>query len=320
MKLAVLTAPATFEVVDVPVPSPAPDEVLVKVAACGVCTSELDMWQGLGSEPFPLHPGHEVSGTVTEVGAAVEGIAVGDPVAVWATGRGFAEYVAVKAEYCRPAGDVPLDLALAEPLACSVNTVELADVRLADDVVIIGAGYMGNLVQQLVALRGARQIIVADTRPDALERAAALGATRVVDVRSEQLTDVVAELTGGRGADITFEVTGSQHALGVLGQVTRMSGKIVIVGYHQGEPRHLPLGEWNWMAFQIVNAHFRDVATIMRGMTIGMKLLLSGQLAMEPLVTHRFALEDVDKAFLTAHEKPAGFAKAVVTMGGSSPA
>lgn len=317
MKLAVLTAPTTFTIVDVPVPSPAADEVLVKVAACGVCTSELDMWQGVGGD-FPRHPGHEVSGTVAEIGAAVEGMAVGDPVAVWATGRGFAEYVAVKAEYCRPAGDVPLDLALAEPLACSVNTVELADVRLGDDVVIIGAGYMGNLVQQLVALRGARHVVVADTRPDALERATALGATRVVDVRSESLPDVVAGLTEGRGADITFEVTGTQDAIGVLGQVTRMSGTIVIVGFHQGEPRHIPLGEWNWMAFRIVNAHFRDVATIMRGMTVGMRLLLSGQLAMGPLVTHRFPLDDVATAFGTAQEKPLGFAKAVVTMEAAS--
>lgn len=316
MKLAVVTAPATFRIVDVPVPSPAADEVLVKVAACGVCTSELDIWQGSASGSFPWHPGHEVSGTVADVGAAVDGIAVGDPVAVWATGRGFAEYVAVKAEFCRPATNVPLELALAEPLACSVNAVELAEVRFADDVVIIGAGYMDNLVQQLVALRGARRVIVADTRPDALERAQALGATRVVDVRSESLGDVVAELTDGRGADITFEVTGSQNAIEVLGQVTRMSGKVVIVGYHQGESRHIPLGEWNWMAFQIVNAHFRDVQTIMRGMTIGMKLLLSGQLAMEPLVTHRFTLDDVGLAFRTAHEKPVGFAKAVVTMNG----
>lgn len=316
MKLAVLTSPFTFEVVEEPVPSVAPDEVLVQVAACGVCTSELDTWQGLGPDSFPRTPGHEVSGTVAEVGAQVETFAVGDPVAVWATGRGFAQYVAVKAEYCRPAAGVPLELALAEPLACSVNSVELADVRLGDDVVIVGAGFMGNLVQQLVALRGARHVVVADTRPDALDRAKALGATRVVDVRSESLAQAVQELTDGRGADITFEVTGSQAAIGVLGQVTRMSGKIVVVGYHQGEPRQIPLGEWNWMAFQILNAHFRDVATIMRGMTVGMRLLTSGQLAMEPLVTHTFALDDIGTAFRTSHEKPAGFAKAVVRMDG----
>jgi L-iditol 2-dehydrogenase len=316
MKIAVLSGPQRFEVVDAPVPDIAPDEVLVRTAACGVCASELDMWEGRGADPFPLYPGHEVSGTVAAVGAEVQGVREGDPVAVWATGRGFAEYVAVKAEYCRPADGVPVEEALAEPLACAANAVELADVRLADDVVIIGAGFMGNLVQQLVQLRGPRSVVVADTRADALERAAKLGATRTVDVTSESLEAAVAEVTGGVGADITFEVTGTQAALRGVGDVTRMSGKIAIVGYHQGEPRSIPLGHWNWMAFQIVNAHFRDVATIMRGMSVGMRLLTSGTLSLEGLVTHSYALEDVNEAFATAVEKPQGFVKSTVTFGG----
>jgi 2-desacetyl-2-hydroxyethyl bacteriochlorophyllide A dehydrogenase len=316
MKIAVLTGPQRFEVVEEPVPDIAPDEVLVRTAACGVCASELDMWEGRGASPFPLYPGHEVSGTVAAVGAEVEGIREGDAVAVWATGRGFAEYVAVKAEYCRPADGVPVEEALAEPVACAANAVELADVRLADDVVIIGAGFMGNLVQQLVQLRGPRHVIVADTRTDALERAAKLGATRTVDVTKESLEAVVHEATGGVGADITFEVTGVQAALRVVGNVTRMSGKIAIVGYHQGEPRSIPLGQWNWMAFQLVNAHFRDVSTILRGMSIGMRLLTSGRLSLEGLVTHRFGLDEVDEAFATAVEKPHGFVKSTVTFGG----
>jgi 2-desacetyl-2-hydroxyethyl bacteriochlorophyllide A dehydrogenase len=316
MKIAVLTGPQRFEVVDEPVPDIAPDEVLVRTAACGVCASELDMWQGRGASPFPLYPGHEVSGTVVAVGAEVQGVAEGDAVAVWATGRGFAEFVAVKAEYCRPADGVPVEEALAEPLACAVNAVELADVRLADDVVIIGAGFMGNLVQQLVQLRGPRHVVVADTRTDALERAAKLGATRTVDVTSESLEAVVAEVTGGVGADITFEVTGTQAALRGLGDVTRMSGKIAIVGYHQGEPRAIPLGQWNWMAFQLINAHFRDVGTILRGMSVGMRLLTSGTLSLEGLVTHRYGLDDVNEAFATAVDKPQGFVKSTVTFGG----
>jgi L-iditol 2-dehydrogenase len=316
MKIAVLTGPQRFEVVEEPVPDIAPDEVLVRTAACGVCASELDMWEGRGASPFPLYPGHEVSGTVAAVGAEVQGIREGDAVAVWATGCGFAEYVAVKAEYCRPADGVPVEEALAEPVACAANAVELADVRLADDVVIIGAGFMGNLVQQLVQLRGPRHVIVADTRADALERAAKLGATRTVDVAKESLEAVVHEATGGVGADITFEVTGVQAALRVVGDVTRMSGKIAIVGYHQGEPRSIPLGQWNWMAFQLVNAHFRDVSTILRGMSIGMRLLTSGRLSLEGLVTHRFGLDEVDEAFATAVEKPHGFVKSTVTFGG----
>ena len=316
MKIAVLRGPREFEVIEEAVPEIGPDEVLVKAGACGVCASELDTWEGRGSTDFPLYPGHEVSGTVVQAGAQVRDVRVGDVVAVWATGRGFAEYVAVKAEYCRPADGVPLEEALAEPLACAANAVELADVRLGDDVVVIGAGFMGNLVQELVQLRGPRHVVVADTRADALERARKLGATRTVDVTQESLVEVVGELTGGVGADLTFEVTGTQAPLDVVGDVTRMSGKIAIVGYHQGAPRTIPLAQWNWMAFQLINAHFRDVNTIMRGMTVGMRLLTAGKLSISGLITHRFAIEGINDAFATAVDKPEGFVKAVVTFPG----
>ncbi|HEY7042272.1 MAG TPA: zinc-binding dehydrogenase [Nocardioidaceae bacterium] len=314
MKIAALTKPGHFEIEETPVPTIRPDEVLLRVAACGVCASELDTWKGAGSTDFPLHLGHEVSGTVASIGDDVDGLAVGDPVGVWVTSHGFAEYVAVRAEYCRPAGDVPLDTVLAEPLACATNAVERADVRLGDDVVIIGAGFMGDLVYQLVALRGARRIIVADTRRDALERSRARGATRAVDVTAESLEDVVRAFTEGRGADVTFECTGTQAALTALGGVARMSGKVVLVGFHQGPPREIPLGYWNWMAFDVVNAHFREVSTIMRGMTVGMRLLAAGRLSMTELVTHRFAIEEIGTAFQTALDKPPGFVKATVLL------
>jgi threonine dehydrogenase-like Zn-dependent dehydrogenase len=314
MRIAVLTGPERFEIARVPPPEIGPDEVLVRVRACGVCTSELAAWTGDAPAAYPRHLGHEVSGTIAAVGADVDSLTTDDPVGVWVTSHGFAEYVAAKAAHCRPAGDVPLDEALAEPLACAVNAVEEADVRLGDDVVLIGAGFMGNLVQALVRLRGVRQLVVADTRPDALERAAALGATRVVDVRGESLTDVVSQLTGGRGADVTFECTGGQAALDAVGAVTRMSGKVVLVGYHQGAPRQIDLAHWNWMAFAIVNGHYREIDTIMRGMTVGMRLLASGVLSLSPLVTHRFPLPEIDAAFRAARDKPAGFAKATVTF------
>ena len=315
MKLAVLQGPRSFDVVDADVPDIAPDEVLLRVVNCGVCASELDMWEGHGDVSFPWFPGHEVSGVVEAVGDEVTGFAVGGEVAAWVTQRGFAEYVAVKAEYCLPAAGVPLDLALAEPVACAVNTVELAAPSLGDDVVIVGAGFMGNLVQKLTLLRGPRRLIVVDPREDALDRALSLGATHVLR-SGDDVADRIRELTDGRGADLTYEVTGVQAPLDVVGDVTRMSGKIVIVGYHQGEPRRIPLGQWNWMAFTIVNAHFREIETVMRGMRTGMRLLTSGRLSLDGLVTHRFGLADIGDAFATAHSKPNGFVKATVQIGG----
>jgi L-iditol 2-dehydrogenase len=305
VRVAVLNAPRRLDVVDEPVPEPGPGEVLLRVASCGVCASELDMWQGRAEIDYPRFPGHEVSGTVERLGPGVHELAPGDPVAAWVTERGFADYVTVRADYCFPAGSVPLDLALAEPLACAVNAVELAAPALGDAVVIVGAGFMGNLVQKLVHLKGAGEVTVADTRPDALERARALGATRTIDVRAESLD--------GLGADVTFEVTGVQAGLIAAGEATRMSGKLVIAGYHQGEPRAIPLGTWNWMAFQLLNAHFRDVDTIMRGMRAGMRLLTSGRMTLDDLVTHRFELADVNQAFAVAVDKPPGFVKATVS-------
>jgi threonine dehydrogenase-like Zn-dependent dehydrogenase len=315
MRIAILDAPQRFRIADEPVPEIGPHQVLLRVAACGVCTSELDVWEGkAGTDRLPRAIGHEVSGTVDRVGADVTGIAPGDRVAAWVTGRGFAGYVAVDAAHCFAAGDVPIDLALGEPLACAVNAVERADPSLADDVVIVGAGFMGNLVQLLAQLRGPRSVIVADTRPDALGRATALGATHTVDVRSQSLREVVDTVTGRKGVDVAFEVTGVQGGLDAAGEVTRMEGTLAIVGYHQGGLREIPLARWNWMAYRIANCHFRDVGTILHGMETGMRLLRSGRLALDGLVSHRFPLEEIGAAFETAHAKPPGFVKATVVM------
>jgi len=314
MRIAALRGPERFEVEEAPVPPIRPDEVLVRVVVSGVCASELEPWLTGPPAGEARYPGHEVGGVVVPAGAEVPAPAVGDRVGVWVTERGFAEYVAVRAAYCFPAGGGPLDEALAEPIACAVNAVEAAGARLGDDVVVIGAGYMGNLVQKLAALRGPRHLIVADARADALERAARFGATRTVDVTKESLPDVVRSLTGGRGADVTFECTGTQRALTTCGDTTRMSGTIAIVGFHQGADRAIPLAYWNWMAFTIVNAHFRDLAVIMRGMATGMRLVAGGVLPTDGLVSHRFQVEEINTAFATLREKPEGFVKAVVTF------
>ena len=95
-----------------------------------------------------------------------------------------------------------------------------------------------------------------------------------------------------------------------------MSGKLCIVGYHQGEPRRIPLGHWNWMAFEILNAHFRETDTIMRGMRAGMRLVSAGILDASGLVTDTYPLSRVADAFQAATEKRDGFVKAIVEPDG----
>jgi len=313
MKSALLTAPFTIEIDDVELPAVAPTQVRLRVGQCGVCSSEIGVWTGQAGDPFPAAIGHEFAGVVEEIGDQVTSVRVGDHVAAWVPeGGGFAEEAVVEARHCVPVlPDSPFP-AVAEPLACCVNAVELTAPALGDDVVIVGAGFMSNLIQMLSVLKGARTITVADVRSDVLARAAQLGATRVVDSANESLADAVGEVTEGRGADVTYEVTGVGPGLVLAGDVTRMGGKLCIVGYHQGPSREIPLGHWNWMALDIRNAHFREIDTIMRGMRAGMRLVNAGVLDPSPLITHTYSLDQVADAFATATEKPEGFTKAVV--------
>lgn len=311
-RVAMLTDPYKIELVEETLPELSPLEVRVRVSQCGICTSELDLWTGKNVDKLPTAIGHEVAGEVEAVGADVTSVTPGDRVAAWVEGGGFADQVVVEERFCVPAAPAARFPAVAEPLACVVNAVELAAPDLADDVVIIGAGFMGNLLQLVTGLKGPRTITVADVRPDALARAQRLGATRVVDPSKQSLADVVREVTGGSGADVSYEVTGSNAGLELAGEITRMSGKLSIVGYHQGGTRTIPLANWNWMAFKIVNAHFRSIDTIMRGMRVGMRLVNAGILDPSPLVTGTYPLTRISDAFEAATEKADGFVKAVV--------
>jgi threonine dehydrogenase-like Zn-dependent dehydrogenase len=102
--------------------------------------------------------------------------------------------------------------------------------------------------------------------------------------------------------------------LELAGQVTRMSGKLCIVGHHQGGSRAVPLADWNWRALQIVNGHFRDTATIMAGMRSGMRLVNSGILDPSPLVTNWYPLEGIADAFHDASSRAPGYVKAVIEL------
>ena len=177
---------------------------------------------GEGAGALPAAIGHEVAGTIEQIGERVKNASVGDRVAAWVEGGGFAEAVIAMSQRC-VAVDRQLSYpAVAEPLSCVVNAVELASPSLGDDVVIIGAGFMGNLVQVVTQLKGPRSVTVVDLRSDRLRHAERLGATRTVHIASESLAAVVAELRNDPGSDVTYEVTGTQGGLDLAGEVTRM--------------------------------------------------------------------------------------------------
>ncbi|MDQ2655632.1 MAG: L-iditol 2-dehydrogenase, partial [Chloroflexota bacterium] len=115
-----------------------------------------------------------------------------------------------------------------------------------------------------------------------------------------------------RGFDVVVEGSGTQPGLTLAGELVRAHGVLSILGYHQGGPRQVDVGMWNWKAIDVVNAHVRRRADLMESMRIGLELSARGLLDIGALVTHRYGLDEVDLAYGALESKPRGFLKAVV--------
>lgn len=316
MRAAILQEPGRFGIEERPVPEPGPGEVLVEVSVCGMCTGELDQFAGRAGElTYPRFIGHEVSGTVAEVGRGVEGLKEGDRVTVYAEGKGYADYLGVPAAWAvKLREDTPFDLALGEPIACSVNGVRKADPQLGDSVCLVGCGFMGLIMLQVFKARGVGAIIAVDKRDSMLALARKLGATHTLNPDTTDVEVQVKALTDGKGVDVGVEAAGVQQTLDLAAQLVRMEGKLEVFGFHLGGTRTVDWAYWNWMAFQIVNGHTRSPHVYVEGIRIGIGLMEAGLLDMEPLVTHRFPLEAINQGFRAAVAKDEGFVKGVIEL------
>lgn len=316
MRAAILQAPRRFEVVERPIPEPGPGEIRVRAEVCGMCTGELDQFEGRAANlDYPRFIGHEVSGVVDAIGPRVENVKVGDRVTVYSEGKGYAEYSVVPASWAvKLAESTPFELALGEPIACSVNGVRKADPEIGDSVAIVGCGFMGLIMLQVFKARGAGTVIAIDRRDSMLDLAKSMGADRVLNSAKVDTAAEVKGLTDGKGVDIGVEAAGIQATLDLTTSLVRMEGKLEVFGFHMGEPRTVDWGYWNWMAFQIVNGHTRNADVYVEGIRIGIHLMETNRLDMSRLVTHRFPLEDINRGFETAVGKEEGFVKGVVVF------
>jgi threonine dehydrogenase-like Zn-dependent dehydrogenase len=304
MKAAVLVAPGRFELREVDPPEPGDGEVLVRLEGCGVCGSNLEIWQGRPWFSYPLPPGapgHEGWGVVADVGPGVEWPQPGVRVALLSE-RAFAEFD------CAGAGElVPLPGELAgmpfpgEPLACAINVVEDAGIASGDRVAVVGAGFLGLCVTGLAAARGA-EVTVINRRRWPLSVAEQLGARHLLGFGEAPAAEF----------DVAVECTGRQEALDLASELPRQEGTLVLAGFHQDGRRSIDLGAWNWRALRIVNAHHRDRATNLRALREAVDLVARGTFDPAPLFTHRFPLAEAGAALDAMTERPDGFVKALV--------
>jgi len=312
---AVLAAPGRFEYRRLPLPAPAPGEVRVRLRGCGVCGSNLPVWEGRDWFRYPLEPaapGHEGWGLVDAVGDAVANLRPGDRVSLLSA-NAFAEVAVSPADQvvALPPG-LDADEFPGEPLGCAMNVFKRADILPHHHVAIVGIGFLGALLTQLVARTGAKTYAIA-RRPFARSMAAAMGATRVIAMDDHRrIIDEVMTLTGGLGCDRVIECVGLQWPLDLAAELVMERGRLVIAGYHQDGPRQVNMQSWNWRGLDVINAHERDPLVYALGVAAAATAVGERRLDPSPLYTHRFHLTDLDAAFTHLRDRPEGFCKALV--------
>jgi len=309
MKAAVIAASRRLEVVSTATPEPRPDEVRVRLEGCGICASNLPVWEGRDWFNYPLNPGepgHEGWGVVDAIGDSVADVRVGERVA-FLSNRAYAEYDVAKHDALVR---IPDQLAgrkfPGEALGCAMNIFRRSDIQPGQRVAIVGAGFLGNLLVQLAKSAGAH-VIAISRRESARELAKACGADETIPMDDHWK---IVEQVGA--AERVIECVGTQWPLDLATDIIAERGRLVIAGYHQDGPRQVNVQKWNWLGIDVVNAHERDPRNYVRGMQDAVDAVIAGRIDPTPLLTHTYALDELDRALEDIEKRPDHFVKGTV--------
>jgi L-iditol 2-dehydrogenase len=347
MRAAVLYGVGDLRVVDRPVPEPQPDEVLVRVAMCGICGTDLKILDGLFPQTPPYGdyiPGHEWTGTVVAGGSTVDELVPGDRVCIEAhhgcgrcancrTGRytaclnygdaakghrasgmtangGFAEYALhhVSALYPLPDTVTAEDAVLVTTAGTGLYGLDHTGGYVAgQDVVVFGPGAVGLMTAQVCKRLGAAQVILVGTRESRLRLGRELGADHTVDATETDPVRAVRDLTGGDGADLVVEASGALDVPEQCGRAVKRGGKILFLAFYPDAVR-LDLSAVIRKDVTMYTARGEGGDNVRRAVA----LAAAGMLRGGELVTHRFPLEDIGAAFRTLRERDGEPLKVVV--------
>jgi L-iditol 2-dehydrogenase len=265
MKALVLTAYKEFQLQDMPEPAIGPRDVLVRVAACGICGSDVHGMDGsTGRRRPPIVMGHEASGVIERIGPEVTDYKIGDRVTFDSTiynpqsyfsQRGlinlcddrrvlgvscedyrqhgaFAELVAVPNHilYSLPPGMTFEQAALVEPVSIAVHARNLTPIEPGDTALVIGAGLIGLMTVQVLKNTAVKQIIAVDIDEDKLRVAREVGAHHALNSGQTDVVSAIKDLTNGRGADVAFEAVGIEATVRSAIANVRKGGTVTLVG------------------------------------------------------------------------------------------
>lgn len=338
MKAIRVHGPGDLRLDEIPAPVPGPRDVLVRVGVAGICGTDVTFTKvggvaGPTPEPFTL--GHELAGTVAEVGSEVQGIRPGDRVIVNPMGDGngigngapwggaFAPYLLVRnATVGGAIHPIPDSLsmeraALAEPLSVATHAVNRSGASAGDRVVVMGAGPIGLGIVFGLARRGVREIAVVDMADARLERARALGATTTINPSRENVFEALcrsfgrAEVFGWpvAGANLWFEVTGVGSVLQSLVDMAPFHAKLLIVAvHHEPVAINFQIALAKELSFEMSLAYPDEFPAVIEA-------LCDASVDLSPLVSHTYAFGDFMEAFAVSQDKQAS-AKVLVRCDG----
>lgn len=332
VKAAVLLAPNEISLRDVATPEARQGDVLIRVRAATICGTDIRIYRGrkTAGVRYPSVLGHEFAGEVIETGGH-ESLKAGNRVGLCPfiacghchlckTGRenlciqgtavgyeidgAFAEIIRIPAQAVA-AGNIRHlpdhmsfeEASLAEPLSCIVNGQNKVGVCSDDSVVVLGVGPIGLLHVHVARLRGAARIIVSDPAAHRREAALAAGAHGAIDPNSEDVVTRVKEETGGRGADVVICAIGIPALARQATDVAAMGGRVsLFAGFSKGEFAEMDVNAIHYRELTVTGAFGQSRQDFDRAFD----MIASGQLKLKPMITHRFALDEITDALAVA--------------------
>lgn len=318
----VMVQPKKIEFREVPVPKPGEGEVLVKIMRIGICGSDIHVYHGLHAfTKYPITQGHEVSGEIVELGEKVEGLYVGQRVTIepqvtcgkchpcrhgkynlceelkvmgFQTTGVASEYFAVDAAKITP---IPQDMsfdegAMIEPLAVAVHAANQAWEVKDQNIVVIGAGPIGNLVAQTLKAKGARAVMVSDISDLRLSIAKECGVDYAINTREKDLGEAILEAFGPDKADLIYDCAGNDISMGQAIKYARKGSQIILVAV---------FAKMANVDLAVLNDHELDLNTTMMyrhpDYVEAIELVNAGKINLKRLMSNHFTFLDYQKAY-----------------------
>lgn len=328
MKAAVLVEPYKLEVREVPKPVPGPGEVVIDVKYMGICGSDIPGYEGKQAVKMPIIPGHEFTGVVDQIGEGVTGLRAGQKVmaqAAWGCGQckhclegkhnlctdrrllganvngALAEYIKVPASAVIPLEE-DTDLRLAQSidsLSCSINAVEKLSPEIGDVGVLFGTGHSGLLLLQVLKSTAISKLaVVGGRRQFRMDKALELGADLVIGSSDPNFDAAMQDFLPEEGADFVVEASGTMKALMKAAELVKQGGTILTYGLYKEKQ--------NEFDFSLLYKKEIKIAGVKGAGSCdhkAIRLLESGKIDIEPLITHDIRLEDCNEGFRMMSEK-----------------